>query len=92
MNYSTYHKFVVQSLHLMNIRVSNILSVKRHLSERNTLPAMLKSLSTGADDADWDWNLYFISICILHRSKYLFGRSILITNTNTQLPKNFKYK
>ena len=35
----------------MNIRVSNILSVKRHLSERNTLSAMLDSLSTGADDA-----------------------------------------
>ena len=29
----------------------NILSIKRHLSEQNTLPALLKSLSTGAGDA-----------------------------------------
>ena len=29
----------------------NILSVKRHPSEKNTLPAMLKSLSTAAGDA-----------------------------------------
>ena len=35
----------------MNIRVSNILSVKQNLSGRNTKPALLESLSTGADDA-----------------------------------------
>ena len=51
MNYSTYHKFATQSLHLMNVRVSNISSVKRHLSGRKTLPAMLNSHSTVSDDA-----------------------------------------
>ena len=75
MNYSTYHEFVAQSLHLIQHQSFNILSIKQHLSEQNTLPALLKSLSTGAGDAG-HWNLYSKSICILHHSKYLFGQSI----------------
>ncbi len=38
-------------LHLINISSSNVLSFKRHLSGRNTFPAMLNNLSTGAEDA-----------------------------------------
>ena len=38
-------------IHRRNISCWKVLSVRRHLSGRNTFPAMLKSLSTGAEDA-----------------------------------------
>ena len=75
MNYSTYHKFVMQSLH----QSFNILLVKRHLSEQNTLLAMLESLSTGAGDAR-------IGTCI----PKVF---VFYTTLNTCLANfNYKYK
>ena len=41
-------------LHLINTRFSMTVSVKRHLSGRNIFPAMLKSRSTGLEDAGTD--------------------------------------
>ena len=35
----------------MNISVTKVLSLKRHLSGQKTFPAMLKGRSTEADDA-----------------------------------------
>ena len=41
-------------MHLINIRFSKNVSVKRHLSERNIFPAMLNSRSTDPEDAGTD--------------------------------------
>ena len=37
--------------HTMNISCSNVTFSREHRSERTTFPAMLNSLSTGADEA-----------------------------------------
>ena len=42
-------------LHLMNISFKNVVSGSRHLSGLNNFPAMLNSLSTGAEDAGIDY-------------------------------------
>ena len=38
-------------LHLININILNVSSLSWHLSDLKTLPAVLDSRSTGADDA-----------------------------------------
>ena len=48
-------KIITYWLHLMNISSSNVLFFKQHLLGWNTFPAMLKSLSTGAEDAGIQW-------------------------------------
>ena len=53
MNVESFIKFYCKYLllHLMNISLKNVVSASRHLSGLNTFPAMLNSLSTGAEDA-----------------------------------------
>ena len=76
-------------MHLINIRFSKTVSVKRHLSGRNIFPAMLNSRSTGPEDAGTD--KYHICLLIVLYSKWLtsvlslvyYFWSITITNTIT---------
>ena len=49
-NHSIVHFIFDLSLHFIIMTVSKFLSVSRQLSGRNTFPAMLKVLSTDADD------------------------------------------
>ena len=45
-----YYNVTIESI--INISSSNLLSVSLRLSGQNTFPAILKSLSMGADEAD----------------------------------------
>ena len=53
MSVESFIKFYCKYLlpHLMNISLKNVVSASQHLSDLNTFPAMLNSVSTGAEDA-----------------------------------------